>query len=98
MLQPRVPTPLQECSHVEWPREQLSHRVEGSSRLSSRQSSHCFGLSIVTSCSMTATSFLPWTARESETFLTLRTEYKVLRAAIAYISRSQGEDDEFKSV
>jgi hypothetical protein len=51
-----------------------------------------------TPCSMTATSFLPWTARESETFLTLRTGYKVLRAAIAYISRSQGEDDEFKSV
>jgi hypothetical protein len=41
---------------------------------------------------------LTWTARESETFLTLRAEYKVLRAAIAYISRSQGEDDEFKSV
>jgi hypothetical protein len=72
--------------------------TEGSSRLSSRQSSHCFGLSIVTPCSMTATSFLLWTARESETFLTLRTEYKVLRVAIAYISRSQGEDDEFKSV
>jgi hypothetical protein len=47
---------------------------------------------------MTAISFLPWTARESQTFLSLRTGYKVLRAAIAYISRSQGEDDEFKSV
>jgi len=30
--------------------------------------------------------------------LDLATEYKVLHAAIAYISRSQGEDDEFKSV
>jgi hypothetical protein len=37
-------------------------------------------------------------ARESETFLSLRTEYKVLRAAIACISRSQDEGDEFKSV
>ena len=32
------------------------------------------------------------------TFLSLRTEYKVLRAAIACISRSQDEGDEFKSV
>jgi hypothetical protein len=30
--------------------------------------------------------------------LDLADRYKVLRAAIAYISRSQGEDDEFKSV
>src|SRR5882757_3324664 len=98
MLQPRVPRPLQEYSHAEWPREQLSRRLEGSSRLSSRRSSRYFGPSIIAPCSMTATSFLPWTARESETFLTLRTGYKVLRAAIAYISRSQGEDDDFKSV
>src|SRR5437879_4715744 len=98
MLQPRGPSPLQEYSHAEWPRELLSHRLEGSSRLSSRQSFHCFRLSIVAPCLTTATSFLPWTARESETFLTLRTEYKALRAAIAYISRSQGEDDEFKPV
>src|ERR1700757_1032629 len=98
MLQPRVPPLRYEYSHAEWPREQLSQRLEGSSRLSSRPSSGCFGPSIVAPGSMTATSFLLLTARESETFSTLRTEYKVLRAAIAYISRSQGEDDEFKSV
>ena len=45
---------------------------------------------------MTAMWFLRWTARESETFLSLRTGYKVSRVAIAYTLRSQGEDDEFK--
>src|SRR5229473_5763923 len=98
MPQPRFPPLLQEYSHAEWPQEQISQRLKGWSRLSSRQSSRCFGPSIVAPYSMTATSSLPWTARESETSLTLRTEYKVLRAAIAYISRSQDGGDEFKSV
>jgi hypothetical protein len=92
---PTASSGIQSCR---MPREQLAERLEGSSRLFSRQSSCCSGPWIIAPSSMTATSFLPWTARESETFLTLRTGYKVLRAAVAYISRSQGEDDEFKSV